>query len=179
MGEGRTPSGARGKEELCAGMKRYPRSGSNKKMQYKTYIVGIEDQVMEAELNRFLRSVRVLQVQKEFVDIGTQSFWSFCVEYIESSAVTAKNVRSKVDYKEVLSPKDFELFSSLRELRKALATEEAIPVYAVCTNAQLAEMASHSPKTLQEFKKIEGLGSAKVEKYGEKFVEFLSTNEQG
>jgi superfamily II DNA helicase RecQ len=139
-------------------------------MQIKTTRIGMEDATAEAELNRFLRSVRVLQVQKEFVNLGAQSFWSFCVEYIESSSVKAKNAKSKVDYKEVLSPEDFELFSSLRDLRKALAAEEAIPVYAICTNEQLAEIAKQRPANLVDLKKIDGLGEAKIEKYGERFL---------
>ncbi len=44
-------------------------------MQIKTFRIGMEDAAAEAELNTFLRSVRVLQVQKEFVDLGTNSFW--------------------------------------------------------------------------------------------------------
>ena len=140
-------------------------------MQIKTTRIGLEDVAAEAELNKFLRSVRVLQVQKEFVNLGTNSFWNFCVEYIESSSVRAKSARSKVDYKEVLSPEDFDLFSKLRDLRKALATEEAIPVYAICTNEQLAEIAKQRPQSMVDLKKVDGLGEAKVEKYGERILE--------
>lgn len=146
-------------------------------MQYRFYRIGLEDEAAEVELNRFLRSVRILQVQKEFVPLGTQSFWSLCVEYIESSAVRAKNAGPKVDYKEVLSPEDFELFAKLRELRKELAAEEAIPVYAVCTNEQLAEMAKQRPKDLAGIRQIDGLGDAKVQKYGERFLAFLNVGQ--
>lgn len=139
-------------------------------MQIRTYRIGIEDAGEEAELNRFLRSVRVLQVQKEFVNLGAQSFWSLCVEYIESATVKAKNSRPSIDYKEVLSPEDFELFSNLREVRKELAAEETVPVYAICTNEQLAEIAKQRPQTLADLKKIDGLGDAKVEKYGERLL---------
>jgi hypothetical protein len=41
-----------------------------------------------------------------------------------------------VDYREVLKPEEFEVFSRLREWRKAVAEKEGIPVYAVLTNGQ-------------------------------------------
>jgi superfamily II DNA helicase RecQ len=151
-------------------------------MQIRSFRLNLDDAEAEAALNKFLRSVRVLQVQKEFVNLGAQSFWSLCVEYVESASVAAKNApRSRVDYKEVLSPKDFELFAKLRDLRKEIAAEEAVPVYAVCTNEQLAEIARQRTESLTDLKKIDGLGDAKVEKYGERLLEIVAreTRESG
>ncbi|MEL3910416.1 MAG: HRDC domain-containing protein [Treponema sp.] len=56
---------------------------------------------------------------------------------------------STPDYKEVLKPDVFELFSYLRDERKKLAEQAGIPVYAVVTNAQLAQIAEKKPKTLE------------------------------
>ena len=69
--------------------------------------------------------------------------------------------RPRVDYKEILSADDFAVFVRLREVRKELAGKEAIPVYAVCTNEQLAEMAKGRAATLADLKKIDGFGDAK------------------
>jgi len=74
--------------------------------------------------------------------------------------------KSRIDYKEVLNEQDFALFSKLRELRKQIAEKEGIPVYAVFTNEQLAEIVRRKVKTKTEMRKIEGIGEAKVEKYG-------------
>jgi hypothetical protein len=38
-----------------------------------------------------------------------------------------------VDYKEVLKPEEFEVFSRLREWRKGVAEKEGVPVYTVLT----------------------------------------------
>jgi superfamily II DNA helicase RecQ len=46
----------------------------------------------------------------------------------------------KVDYKEVLKPEEFEVFSRLRDWRKAVAEKEGVPVYVVLSNEQLADM---------------------------------------
>jgi hypothetical protein len=36
-----------------------------------------------------------------------------------------------VDYKEVLKPEEFEVFSRLRDWRRSVAEKEGVPVYAV------------------------------------------------
>ena len=71
------------------------------------------------------------------------SFWTFCVEYLESAPAAPRRRASKlpkVDYKEVLKPEEFEVFSRLRDWRKGVAEKEGVPVYVVFTNEQLAEM---------------------------------------
>lgn len=39
----------------------------------------------EEELNRFLRGQRVLQVHRDFVAAGADSFWAFSVEYLPTA----------------------------------------------------------------------------------------------
>lgn len=87
----------------------------------------------EAEINAFLCGHRVLAVKKEFVADGENSFWNFCGEYLDGAGAGAlvPGRPPKVDYKEVLKPEEFEVFSSLRDWRKSLAEKEGVPVYAV------------------------------------------------
>jgi superfamily II DNA helicase RecQ len=123
------------------------------------------DSVITEELNRFLRSHRVVSVQKELTQRDTSPCWRLCVEYLDvspnASGSQAKR-GSRIDYKEVLSGEDFAVFARLRDIRKEMAAAEGLPVYAVCTNEQLAEMATRRPTSLTELKEIEGLGEAKV-----------------
>ena len=142
-------------------------------MQFKLFsIPATGDAEAEEELNRFLRSHRAVSVQKELVQGGHTAYWCFCVEYLPSSPAgrQRRRRRPRVDYKELLSADDFAVFVRLREARKQLAGKEAIPVYAVCTNEQLAEMAKGRAATLADLKKIDGFGDAKAEKYGETFL---------
>ena len=54
-------------------------------MQLKVFILPVKNLAeAEGEMNGFLRSHRVLAVKKEFVADGENSFWTFCVEYLES-----------------------------------------------------------------------------------------------
>jgi hypothetical protein len=56
------------------------------RMQLKLFVLPIKNlEAAEAEMNGFLRGHRVLAVKKEFVADGENSFWSFCVEYLEGA----------------------------------------------------------------------------------------------
>jgi superfamily II DNA helicase RecQ len=141
-------------------------------MQFKLFTIpATGDNEAEEELNRFLRSQRAVSVQKELVQGCHTAYWCFCVEYLPGISPEGKGGgRQRVDYKEILSAEDFAIFVRLRDVRKELAGKEAIPVYAVCTNEQLAEMAKGRGVALADLKKIDGFGDAKAAKYGETFL---------
>lgn len=130
----------------------------------------------QEDLNRFLRGHRVVQTRKELFVKGNDSFWAILVEYLDSSdKSTGVQVKSKIDYKEILSAEDFTLFSKLREIRKKLAEENGLPVYAVCTNEQLAEIAKRRPKNHTECMQIEGIGQGKTDKYVPALLECINS----
>ena len=148
-------------------------------MQLKLFLLPVKNlDAAEAEMNAFLRSHRVLAVKKEFVADGENSFWTFCVEYLDSTAGAASwsGKGPKVDYKEVLKPEEFEVFSRLREWRKAAAEKEGVPVYTVLTNEQLAQMVQKKVSSKAGLKEIEGVGEGRVEKYGEAVLRLLVFN---
>jgi len=139
-------------------------------MQYRFFVIPAKDSLAPSEeLNKFLRTHRVLSVQKEFVSQSENSYWAVAVEFIDDQVKDSPG-KSRIDYKEVLSPEDFELFSRLRELRKSIADVEGIPPYAVFTNEQLAEMARTKVKTKSDMSKINGIGDAKMKKYADRFL---------
>ncbi len=151
-------------------------------MQLKLFVVPIKNLGgAEAEMNGFLRGHRVLAVKKEFVSDGENSFWTFCVEYLDGATATMGggtpgNRSPKVDYKEVLKPEEFQVFSRLRDWRKAVAEKEGVPVYVVLTNEQLAQMVQKQTNSKAGLKEIEGVGDARVEKYGDALLERLVFN---
>jgi superfamily II DNA helicase RecQ len=152
------------------------------KLQYASFLLPLYAENTEQEsLNRFLRGHRVVQTRKELVSTEGISSWAILVEYLDSPDKTSgdQQIKSKVDYKEILNAVDFALFSKLREVRKKLAEDNGLPVYAVCTNEQLAEIAKRRPKNLTECMKIEGIGQGKADKYVPALLECISgeTNE--
>jgi superfamily II DNA helicase RecQ len=150
------------------------------KLQYASFLVPLYPDSPEQEvLNRFIRGRRVIQTKKELIPVEGQHHWAFLVEYLDGGGTGTANTaaepqKSRVDYKEILSEADFTVFSKLREVRKKLAEENGLPVYAVCTNEQLAEIAKRKPKTVAECMKIEGIGQGKAEKYVPAFIKSIA-----
>lgn len=137
----------------------------------------------EDELNRFLGAVRVVHIHREFVAQGENSFWSIAVECLTGepgqAGASGGKRKPRIDYKEVLSPEDFAVYARLREWRKQLAGEEAVPVYTIFTNEQLAAMVERRAVTRAELMEIDGIGEARAEKYGAAVIDILSREAQG
>jgi superfamily II DNA helicase RecQ len=148
-------------------------------MPFKFFTVPIHEAGQaEAEMNGFLRSHKVLSVDRRWVEQGSSSFWSFCIDYLEPSSGGGdgrqSGQRGKVDYKEILSAEDFAVFARLREVRKEIAAAEAVPVYTIFTNDQLAQMVQSKAKDRAALEKIAGVGDARIEKYGGRMLEVLT-----
>lgn len=136
-------------------------------MQMQHFRISTADPLPEMEpLNRLLASHKIVSVDKRFVDAGENSFWSLLVTYTGGSAANkGSGPEKRIDYKEILSPDDFGVFSALRKIRKELAERDSVPAYAVFTNEQLAEIAKQRPSSRADLAKIKGVGEAKIDKY--------------
>ncbi|MFL5582055.1 MAG: HRDC domain-containing protein, partial [Gemmatimonadaceae bacterium] len=73
----------------------------------------------------------------------------------------------------VVGPEDAPVFAALRELRGRLAREEQVPAYVVFPDRTLAEMAVRRPRTLAAMNDIRGVGPAKLDRYGQQFLDAL------
>jgi superfamily II DNA helicase RecQ len=151
-------------------------------MQLKAFTIPVHDDgAAIEEVNAFLRSHRILAVDRHFVQDGANSVWAICICYLGDStrpqAVSTK--RPKVDYREVLSQTDFALFARLRALRKQLAEGEGVPAYALFTNEQLAEMVQRRVNSTAGLKEIDGVGDGRIEKYGAAFLTVLKGEDVG
>jgi len=92
-------------------------------MAQRFFIVPVQSSdAAEEDLNTFLSSHKVLTIDRRWVDLGANSFWAFCVDFIPTSrgtepgARTAGSNRNRVDYKDVLAPDEFAVFSTLRQV---------------------------------------------------------------
>ncbi len=70
----------------------------------------------------------------------------------------------------VLSAADEALFGRLKALRGEIARADKVPAYVVFPDRTLAEFAVRRPRTLATLGEVRGVGPAKLEKYGERFL---------
>jgi len=62
------------------------------------------------------------------------------------------------------------LFEALRALRRELAQEAGVPPYVIFHDATLREMAARRPGDMRALGEIGGIGTRKLEAYGEAFL---------
>ncbi|HMQ59208.1 MAG TPA: HRDC domain-containing protein [Flavilitoribacter sp.] len=137
-------------------------------MQIKIFSIPIlGGELMNDEMNAFLRSKKVLQVENQLVSDSHGAFWCFCIRYIEDNAPVAK---PRPDYKQILDEESFQRFARMKEIRKQLAKEEGLPPYAVFSDEELAGLAKIEVLTPGLMKTIKGVGDKKVEKYAHYFT---------
>ncbi len=65
------------------------------------------------------------------------------------------------------------LYHQLRELRDEICQPADIPIYLVAGSQTLQEITRYLPQTLSELRKISGFGDAKIEKYGQRFLDLV------
>lgn len=68
---------------------------------------------------------------------------------------------------------DAKLFALLKELRKKIAFVQSVPAYIVFSDATLLEMSKIQPENKDEFLTVPGVGLAKAERYGERFISLI------
>lgn len=69
-----------------------------------------------------------------------------------------------------------DLFQELRRLRKTLAERDGVPPFVVFNDATLLEMVATRPQSLPELHMVNGVGQAKLARYGEDFLQLLRRN---
>jgi ATP-dependent DNA helicase RecQ len=70
------------------------------------------------------------------------------------------------------------LFEALRSRRRDLAKEAGVPPYVIFHDSTLREMAELKPATLFALSRVSGVGAAKLERYGEAFVEVIQAHQE-
>lgn len=66
------------------------------------------------------------------------------------------------------------LFNALRACRRELALEAGVPPYVIFHDSTLREMAERKPLNMQELSRTSGVGTRKLEAYGQAFLDVIA-----
>lgn len=83
----------------------------------------------------------------------------------------AKSSRRSTDS---LTKAGYKLFEALRQLRLTIAREEGMPPYIIFSDKTLIDMSVKAPRDRAAMLNVSGVGEAKYEKYGERFIETVT-----
>jgi ATP-dependent DNA helicase RecQ len=65
------------------------------------------------------------------------------------------------------------MFQRLRAVRKRLADRQEVPAYVIFSDRTLWDMIDRRPRSLGEMLDVHGVGSTKLERYGDDFLAAL------
>lgn len=151
-------------------------------MQLKFFTFSVLDNTNEEEtLNKFLRSVKVLEIKRDIVTESGCNYWCICILYLpnqNNNDSIISTSKTKVDYRDLLSESDFKKFCELRKLRKQIADSDAVPAFAVFTDYELSEIAKLDMVSEAALMKVNGIGNKKIEKYGKKFCQLINETKE-
>jgi ATP-dependent DNA helicase RecQ len=68
---------------------------------------------------------------------------------------------------------DGQLYSMLRDLRAKMAKRDEVPPYVIFSNKTIEALARYQPVNTEEALHIPGIGSAKIQRYAEPFLEAI------
>ncbi|AWG22569.1 DNA helicase RecQ [Flavobacterium faecale] len=93
-------------------------------------------------------------------------------EKVQLTTIQKENAADKGTQKEVKSvkAKKDSLFEVLRKIRYDISKKDNVPAYVVFSDAVLKEIETHRPMSEEELLAIDGVGKAKLEKYGQIFI---------
>lgn len=75
---------------------------------------------------------------------------------------------------DILTKAGFELFDVLRKLRLSIAREEGMPPYIIFSDKTLIAMSAKTPHDRATMLSVSGVGEAKYDKYGDRFIEAIA-----
>ncbi|MDF1798815.1 MAG: RecQ family ATP-dependent DNA helicase [Planctomycetota bacterium] len=91
-----------------------------------------------------------------------------------SASRSGSGRRRKSAAAEELAEGASDVFERLRALRRELARSRGVPPYVIFTDRTLVAMANHTPRTLDDFGRLPGVGAKKLEDLGPIFVAELN-----
>ena len=150
--------------------------------QHETISVfGIVDNFTDEEMKNIIRSLLTLNfLQVTEGKYPTLSITSKGIKFLKEKELLelSKSQEDSLDFYENVPRREIEydqnLFEKLRELRKQIADKNDMPPWAIFGDTSLQEMAHYFPNDKNNFSRIEGVGSRKLESFADAFLEVIN-----
>jgi len=152
-------------------------------LRFSTAMDGFDD----TPLTEFIRDKSVVSLREHFFIRNETPYLVVVVVYDPVREAAPANQtggdsgsRKKRDesWRSLLKDKDMPLFDSLRSWRSERCKKEGVPPYVICNNKQLANVVTTCPQSLSALMRIDGIGKAKAEKYGQEILAFLKDKDE-
>ena len=134
---------------------------------------GVSDRPMKLDVLGVKVEVSRLEPDKRIVIADKDGVVTVAVEEADSVVTEPEAVPEKA------APCPEDLFRKLVELRKKLAAEESLPAYTIFKDQTLKDMSEALPLDRVALESIKGVGDARLEKYGDAFLDVIQKHASG
>lgn len=137
----------------------------------------------DEEFNNFTKDKELISVSDYLFQRDDIPYLTLVVKYKQMDSLTMSTLSEKVrdktrgnneEWRKLLDDESMPLFNTLRQWRNEKGKKEGIPPYVILNNKQLAEVCQRRPQSKYDLMKIEGIGKAKAEKYGDDILKVTS-----
>lgn len=143
-------------------------------MQIKVFTIPLSDtERCEAEANKFLRSHRVLQVERHFCPDGG-GYWTLLVEYMEGDPTGEAPPAKRNDHRDAaasLTEEQKAKYERMKTIRRTVAGRESLPAYLIFTNEELALLAQLPAVNEDTTKHVKGIAPKRLGDYSKYFYD--------
>ena len=143
-------------------------------MQIKIFMMPLSDiERSEAEANKFLRSHRILQTDRQFCPDGG-GYWTLLAQYLDgdpAAEVPPAHRREQTDPTVGLSEAEREKYERLKAIRREVAKRDAVAAYMVFTNHELAMLAQLPVLDEETTRKVKGIAPRRLSDYARYFYD--------
>jgi len=147
--------------------------------QLQQSAISTDSKIHAKSFNELLRDLYMIVAERKHILLGFESGFSINAYFLQKKnfivpvfsvnayAASASSVESKIE-----TPHP-ELHYQLRQLRNKLCDQKNLPVYMVASTKSIDEMVLFLPQTKESLTQVSGFGKAKVEQYGEQFLQII------
>ena len=137
------------------------------------------DAIDDTPLQEFLKAKEVFAIREHFFIRNEIPYLAVLVTYglrpmAGSGAADDKRSGRSAGWRPPVPEADLPLWNALREWRAERAKRDGVPTYVIATNRQLAAMVERRPGSISALGAIDGIGKAKLEKYGQELLALVA-----
>ena len=129
----------------------------------------------DEEFNNFVKDKDLVSVNDYLFQRDEVFYLTLVLKYrqtpssqvVASREKTQDKIKGNEEWRKLLDDSSMPLFNTLRQWRSEKSRKEGVPPYIVLNNKQLAEVCQKRPQSKYDLMKVDGIGRAKAEKYGE------------
>lgn len=135
---------------------------------------GFNDEVVQA----FTKDKEIVSIKDYFFLKNEVPYLTLMIQYawIPNGFSSEKFQTRQDEWKSMLNEADLGLYDLLRNWRLKRSQKEGVPPYVLFSNVQFAKIVKSRPQSLTDLAKIDGVGQAKVDKYGNEILEITKIN---